>query len=384
MRSFKSGLLALAISGLFTTAAFVGCSADGGSTITPEQDPTDPGPGAVLPPPSGGDDDDDVDSDSGKKDAGKADSGKKDATVDAGPPPPVPGTACTVDSETRDRACGACGKQKTVCLDEGTGKKWTEYGACENEIAGGCVPGTTVDEECGNCGTVKKTCTAFCAYTSGTCTGQPVGNCKKGTVEYITAGCPTAGTYRTRTCADTCTWGSTTTTCDTPTTSNQMTIANGVGGTVSATWSLTGTTKRPSSCPGTVSATSSAAPYAVVEVTNPSATKTAEVTIYQSQSSTGKANIDMVLWTYAGNALPMTDTALGACTKGIEDYCMGSGTPIADAPCGNTGSNFYFAGFAGATIPPGGKILVYSAAYTSTTVLGDGTFNLNIKTDKLQ
>ena len=35
------------------------------------------------------------------------------------------------------------------------------------ELAGGCVPGTTAQEDCGNCGKVTKTCTQYCAYTSG-------------------------------------------------------------------------------------------------------------------------------------------------------------------------------------------------------------------------
>jgi hypothetical protein len=62
---------------------------------------------------------------------------------------------------------------------------------------------------------------------------------------------------------------------------------------------------------------------------------------------------------------------------------MGSGQDVATNPCGNTSSNFYFAGLAGITIPPGGSILVYSSTFSSSTVVGDGTFNLNIKTTAL-
>jgi len=36
------------------------------------------------------------------------------------------------------------------------------------------------------------------------------------------------------------------------------------------------------------------------------------------------------------------------------------------------------------SMPAGGSILVYSSTFSSSTVVGDGTFNLNIKTTKLQ
>jgi hypothetical protein len=162
-----------------------------------------------------------------------------------------------------------------------------------------------------------------------------------------------------------------------------------VGSVVSADWTLTGATKRPSgTCPTTVSAsTASTYPYNVVEVSNPSATKAAEVTVYQSASATGPTNFDLVLWTYAGNGLPMTDTALGACTNGVEDYCLGFSAPLTGNPCGNTSSNYYFAGLEKISIPANGKILVYSTTYSSSpsaTTFGDGTFKLNIKTTKLQ
>jgi hypothetical protein len=91
----------------------------------------------------------------------------------------------------------------------------------------------------------------------------------------------------------------------------------------------------------------------------------------------------MVLWTYAGNSLPLNDTALGTCNHGVEDYCLGSGQDVATNPCGNTGSNFYYAGIAAISIPAGQSILVYSSTFSSSTVVGDGTFNLNIKTTKL-
>jgi len=379
MGSLKSGLFAIALASLVGAAAVVGCSADGGGTIT-EADPTSPEPDqgtGKLPPTSGGSDNTIPDA---GKDASKKDSGpKQEAGVDAGPPAPVEGAACPTLGVTVKKACGACGKAETLCLDDGTGKgKWGVYGPCEGQLQDGCAPGTVA--ECGNCG--KKTCTSACVFPS-VCMGETVGGCKAGTQEFSTASCPTAGTYRTKTCSATCAWSPPSATCETPMTANKMTLSATVGGVVSAEWTLAGDTKRPSDCPGTVGAGASHGPYAAVQVTNPTA-KVAELTVYQSQSATGKANLDMVLWTYAGSGLPITDVALGACVNGVEDYCLGSAAGLVGNPCGNTSSNFYFAGIETVSIPAGGSILVYSSTFGSGVAVGDGTFKLNLKTTKLQ
>jgi hypothetical protein len=381
MRSLKSGLFAIAFAGLFGAAAVVGCSADGGgsgidqSAIDPSQpDPNAGTSGSVVPAktPDGTQDD------SGVKDAGKKDSGPKpEAGIDAGPPPPVEGDACTMPNTKASKSCGKCGKAETLCIAQDGGSTWGTYGMCLNEVAMGCVPGTT--QPCGNCGT--QTCSAFCGW--GACTGQPAMACPAGSVDYTTASCATANTYRSRTCDATCQWGNYSGTCTAATTPNKMTVATALNGVVSAKWSLTGDTHRPDSCPGMTINSFDHGLYAVVEVVNPSATKTATITAYQSQSATGKANIDMVLWTYAGSSLPLNDAALLVCTHGVEDYCLGISQDVATNPCGNTSSNFYFAGTAGITIPPGQSILVYSSTYSSSTVVGDGTFNLNIKTTLL-
>jgi hypothetical protein len=387
MRSLKSSLYVIALSGIFGTVAIVGCSADGGGAgIDTEASPTEPGSGSVVPP--RGDDTSNTASDGGpttpKKDGGTT---KAEAGVDAGPPPPVEGDACPKLNEIGKKACGACGTAKTVCLDDGTGKgTWSPYGTCEGELVGGCTPGTVVDEACGNCGTTKKTCTQYCAFTSTACTGQPANSCAPGSTDFTTAGCAVASTYRNRQCGETCTWSGYSA-CETPTTNNKMTAPATVGGVVSAQWSLAGATKRPgTSCPSVISASAATYPYSVVEITNPSATKVAEVTVYQSQSPTGKPNFDLVLWTYNGAALPMTDALLGACANGYEDYCI-DGVAVADNICGNTSSNYYFAALDKISIPAGGKILVYSATFSSSpsaATLGDGTFMLNVTTTKLQ
>ena len=382
MRSLKSGLFAIAFAGLFGAAAVVGCSADGGGSGIDQSaiDPNQPDPnagttsgGSALPPktPDGTQDD------AGVKDAGKKDSGPKpEAGVDAGPPPPVEGTACSMPNSKVSKSCGKCGKAETLCIAEDGGSTWGTYGMCLNEVVAGCVPGTT--QPCGNCGT--QTCSAFCGW--GACTGQPAMACPANSVDYTTASCSTANTYRSRTCSATCQWGNYSGACTQATTPNKMNVPAAVGGVISAKWTLAGTTHRPSgTCPDVVDSSSSSVPYAVVELTNPTA-KAAEVSLYQSKSATGPADIDLVLWTYNGAGLPLNDTALGACVVGVADSCTGT---TASNPCGNVSTNYNFAAVDTVAIPAGATILVYSGAYGSFTPIGgDSTFNLNVKTTKLQ
>lgn len=97
-------------------------------------------------------------------------------------PPPVPGESCSAPNEIRARACGACGVQQILCLDENTPAPyqpgtWSEYGVCYGELAGGCIPGT-VDSTSAGClpGTSRhRTCTATCSWGlwSPTCTPDP-------------------------------------------------------------------------------------------------------------------------------------------------------------------------------------------------------------------
>ena len=185
------------------------CSASGDSTADLSETPagTEPPMGAVLPPPghpvpasSSGDP---------APDAGKT-KPASDASVDAGPPPPVPGAACPKVDEIFSRPCGACGTQQAICLKTdpaGPTAKVSEYSACERELEGGCLPGTIVDESCGNCGTHKKTCSKYCAWSAPACVGEPLNSCAAGTLLWTNAGCAAAGTFRDRACSATCQWG---------------------------------------------------------------------------------------------------------------------------------------------------------------------------------
>ena len=175
------------VAAVLGVAWVVGCSASGSDDVGSETTPTDPPPPppATLPPASSAPGEIDASKPS-PKDAGK------DSTVDAGPPPPVPGTTCAVRDEIKKKKCGACGEQSTVCLGTGDagGGTWSEYGACTGELAGGCIPGTTVTEACGNCGTRTKTCSQYCGYAVAACKGEPVDSCVPGSVDLATSSQP--------------------------------------------------------------------------------------------------------------------------------------------------------------------------------------------------
>jgi len=373
MRSLKSGLLGCIVAGLLGTFAVVGCSASGDTgdfgDLATDTDPTEQeSTGTALPPSSGDDDDDDTPTskaDAGKKDAGK-DAGKG---KDAGPPPPEPGDTCTTVDQTVSRSCGKCGKQQALCQEVNGKLEWSDYGPCSGEV-GTCTPGST--QACGNCGT--QTCSNSCGW--GTCTGQPANSCAPGSVQYTNASC-SGGGYKNKTCSATCTWGNFSSACEIPMTPNKMTIQSTVGAVRSQQWTLSAeTVEKPSTtCSGTLSGTS--VRYVPVEISNPTA-KVAEISAYQTKSTTGK-DADLVIWVYNGNGLPMTDSERGQCVGKVNDSCI-SGTP---SPCGST-STYNLAGIDKIAIPAGGKVLVYSGAFGASTDVGDGTFVLNIRTDKLQ
>ena len=236
MRSLKSGLFAIALSSLVGTAAVVGCSADGGGTGVDDTAPapTDTGSsGSVVPPKT-----DPPATDAGK-DSGKKDSGPKpEAGVDAGPPPPVEGTACPTLNAIAQKNCGACGKAETVCLagaGDGGGGTWSPYGLCGGELAGGCTPAPSSPRTAATAASTK-TCTQYCAYTlarawvspptaaspARSITRRPVAPPRRTATEPAPRRAPTAATPRPAQ----------------PVNANKMTISGTVGGVVTAGWTL--------------------------------------------------------------------------------------------------------------------------------------------------
>jgi hypothetical protein len=379
MRSIKSGLLGVAVAGLLGAFAVVGCSASGdtgdiGGPAT-DNDPTEPG--AVLPGASDEEDDPPA-KDGGKKDAGK-DSGKKDAAKDAGPPPPAEGTVCKTPNEIFKRTCGNCGKQEAVCLADTSGTAGTvsPYGECTNQVVNGCSPGSTEDIPCGNCGTMKRTCNNYCAWSNATCTGQPAQSCTPGSVELLSAGC-NANEYRQKSCKATCTWDNVSLTCSAPPTFVLVPpTAGGVNSTIAVFSSTKTTARMPSygTCPLTAAISTTITPYTYIEVrnTNP---KAVTVSLYNSQA-TGGPIIDTVMAAYDGVAIPTTEAARKACKGSMGDYGTSALTGDAD-----------FASLDGTkaiTIPANSSVQVYFASYyaydASTPGESTGMIKLNVKTE---
>lgn len=352
-------------------AAFVGCSAEGVFGDPGDPEPTT-GTGATLPPSSssGGTSGGIEPTDGGKP--------KKDASVDAGPPPPEPGTACPTIDEIYERPCGACGTQEALCLADGDGGggKVSEYGACVGEVVGGCIPGTSATDTCGNCGTLQKTCNKYCAWTKTACTGEPASSCPAGTVSWATTGCPSGVTQRT--CSDACQWSSFSGVCSAP---DFAVVVNGaIGESASVIFPLQATlkTKKVSgSCEnGVTLSTSDQHVVAFVRVQNPNA-KSAKISAWNSQAP-GGALIDTTLTAYA--SIPTTDDQLKACEKGAGASCSTTKLPCGDSKFGSlTDGN-------AVVIPAGGSriLAVTTNAVHGAGAIVEGPIMLTVRTDALE
>jgi len=376
-----SGLVVTLFAFALGTVAFAGCSADGTTETdgVTDQKPTDPGSSQGLPASSNsGGDDGDVDAGTGpKKDAGKA-----DAQADAGPPPPVAGDPCTKIDAIVEKQCGACGKQSTVCLADDAGAAtghWSVYSDCIGELAGGCVPGTVENEACGNCGTRVRTCSKYCGWSNGACTGQPVDSCPPESVDLTSAGCSAANTFRSRSCKADCTYNPFNATCDAPpTTVNIAPTIGSVSSTIAVLTSAKVISKLTGSCPNATPSTTLTTPYTYIQVKNTLA-KSATVSIYNSVASGGVV-FDTTLASYEGNVSPTADAARKACDKGVGTF--GTTALTGDsrfASLDNTRK---------VTIPAGGTVSVYVAAkkaYDATKPTeSTGPVKLNVKTETLQ
>ena len=357
------------------------CSASGASSPDLSETPsgTEPG-GATLPPPgrvpgsagSGGE----------HPDAGKDAKPPIDASVDVGPPPPAVGASCAKADQIFARACGACGSQEAICIKaspaDATGKV-SEYSACQRELLGGCVPGTLVDESCGNCGTHKKTCSKFCAFSASACVGEPVSSCSAGTRLWTSAGC-VGGALRDRACSATCQWGNFGG-CALP--DFAVKVPSSVGGAANLIVQLTTSSqgKRVTgSCTAAGGATVSTTDkhgVAFVRVENPTA-QSATVSAWNAQAP-GGAVMNTVLVGYATK--PTTDDELRACEKGAGDYCPTAKVPCVDSQFGALTETTAL------VIPAGGSRIVTITTYSPQGTAGEvteGQIAFGVRTDALQ
>ncbi len=395
MLSTKSFILVCLLGGLSGLAVAVGCGASGVaddlSSLQVPATPPDSGsgspPSTTIPPsnsgggegPDDGDPEDGIDAgvDSGKKDAGPKDAGT-DAAQDAGLPAPTPGAPCAVANQKYQRTCGTCGKQSAVCIakDGGAGGIVSDYGACRDEVANGCVPGTQETVACGNCGTQTRTCNAFCSWSSSGCQGQPAQSCTPNSVELDGLTCQD-NLYRRRACSASCTWGNYSAQCEAPPSSLVAPLSIGgitttyVNLTEDQTAQLLAVSAR--SCPLTSFATETT-PYAYIEVKN-EGPKAVTVSIFTAQP-TGAPSLDTVLGVYQGTTIPTTAAARKAC-KG---YVADDGTTTL------TGSYNYASldGAKAVTIPANSSVQVYVASYLTWGVTEvAGTVKVGVKTESI-
>ena len=368
----------------FTAVALVvACATNGGGeelleATSDEAGATEPPPpGAVLPGAT------DAAADAAKdaaKEAGK-DGGKeagKEAGVDAGKPAPNEGAACATLDEIFPRSCGACGTQEAICLakPDGTPGIVSPYSGCVNELAGGCLSGTSMTESCGNCGTRTRVCTQYCAFNSPSCAGEPVNSCTPTATDYTSAGCVTAGTVRTRACGGVCTWTNWTTTCGTL--DFKLIVGATSGDSVSGIYPLRAqvSDKRiGGTCPNGYFSSTTNHPYAYVELVNPTGF-TLTMSAWNTAASTTSPIVDTLMTWYPGNVKPITDAERKTCAKGVGDSCPGT------LPCGD----YKWAGLTGATaitLPPFGSALVFFGSYyaAGSGSVAEGDVKLVIRTD---
>lgn len=367
----------------------VGCAGNGtddplpdvGNTVTTEAG-TDSSSGRILPPKKeagaeepGGDDDTTGDDDDDDIFGGPTDGGS-DSGVDAGPPPPPPvqaGDPCTAQDEIRKQACGMCGTNTTVCEknpSDGT-LHWSGFSPCEGEH-GECIAGTSLTEECNNCGTRPITCSNQCKWTTGTCSAAANTGCAPLTYDIVNAGCsgPDLGLYRVRQCKATCDYEPYSL-CSAPPTSIE--VGRTVGAVSSTVAQLGGSIAKVAvnSCPvGASTSLGAGTAYAYTQVHNPLPTDVT-VIVYNSIAPAGKV-IDTAIAVYNGDTAPTTVDARKACVKASTS---GNATYTGDSKFASLDS-----ATKKVTIPANGYIMVYSASENTTD---SGPVRVSVKTDAI-
>lgn len=373
---------------------------DGGKkdSSPPKESSTGNNPDGTTPPPPG--------KDSAPEATTPADTGADDAALDAGADvaldsgwDPV-GSPCPDGSGIQTRQCGKCGSESRFC---GNGV-WQAWGTCSGEVTGGCTPGESQSQYCGQCSWKNVTCGPDCKWnTAGFCNptpGAPAAECEGDASAdggaaakwYPGLSCD-AGDGRWASCQPNCTWGNPGPCVTPPGAANVVSISGVVAGVQASVFSIpaTPTLTRLSSgvCPKTSYAYEDPVPYSYVEIRNPTA-QAATVSIWLSNSTApadggdaGTRNIDTILAVYAGRALPMSDAERFACLVYVSDECSST----TDAPCKSPWSGLTLGAGHAVTIPANGSVLAYVSVYTATPygdTLTSGDYQINVRTERLQ
>lgn len=381
MNRFASRFALLALTTSSITALVVACSANGnGDGILTEDGSeagaTEPDPNGLLPPSNA----DSGSSSDAKSDAKKdaATDAKKESGVDAGVPAPNEGDPCAVVDQIFTRQCGACGTQESLCLADASGSGGTvsAYSQCVDELAGGCLPGATENESCGNCGTRVRTCNKYCGWTAGTCTGEPPNACSPTANDWTSAGCGIAGTVRTRQCGATCAWSSFS---SCVALDFELTVAGTATGEVSAIYPLRASiagTRIGGTCGSNYFSTTTNHPYVYVELKNPTAS-TLTMSAWNAAAPNAGQNIATAMTVYAGTTKPADDTARKACVKTVSTYCSTTAVPCGwSSFAALTGTNAF-------SIPPNGAVLLFFQSYYAAggSSASEGDVKLVVRTD---
>lgn len=359
-----------------TLAAVVACTANGGGDTLGTDDAALPEPSSTSQLPPGNPPD--AAADDAAKDASH--DAAKESGPDASKPAHNPGDACKTIDEVFERTCGICGTQQSLCLakPDGTPGVVSDYSSCINELAEGCIPGTTDTEACGNCGTRKRTCTTYCAWSIGPCVGEPVSSCTPTTEDYTIAGCPSPGTVRRRSCGAACSW----TTPFSPACGDlnfQLVVAGAAGDLVSGIYPLRAdhvASRMLGACPNAYFSTGNY-PQVYVELINPTA-NTVTLSAWNTAPTSSSPIIQTTMAAYDGNTKPTTDAERKLCSKGVNSYCPNALT----VQCGS----YKWAGLTGTqsiTIPPMSSSLLQFASYypAGGAQLAEGLAKLVVRTD---
>ena len=278
-----------------------------------------------------------------------------EAATDAAKDAPHDSAHDTGEAAAEDAAKDAA---KDAGKDAGPDLVWGLFGACTNEIPGGCVPGTTSTMSCGFCGTQTVVCEPDCELGATNCVGQVDGGCAPGTVDFVPdPTCSDSGIGgKEKTCTTTCEWNASSACVLPPST---LTISSTAGGKVDTFVAFVAAQEDPlldesaGFCPTTLM-TSDKTPYGFVTFTNSSTTQMATISVWTSQVA-GQPQIDTAITAYA--SLPPNLTALEKdCTSEITDTCFDMTDPTSCQP-GYGG--LMLADFNPLTIPAGGTIVVF-------------------------
>lgn len=238
------------------------------------------------------------------------DAGRDSAVGDAGadrpgdpfdPTAPKAGDMCPVGvnvNDTIERRCGKCGVQRALCE---AGRIVSAYGACSNEKteATACLPGERISVSCGMCGRQVRNCDTTCAYLDGACQGEVAGGCVAGSVKYL-ATCALATEFRRQECTAACTPGAPEA-CAPRGADGTIIVSQTVGGLVAQTLTPDAAVKIPALenpfCATALSATVNTV-YSYVLLKNTGA-QDANVTVTNKSASQ-----DAAFAAYAGTTLP--------------------------------------------------------------------------------